>query len=151
MVRNWLCSSSNFRSSHYRLESPNYGVTLVWRINLGYQGQIWPLKYSRSRYVKWTWSFCDYAIWLSSSFNLCLCSCLLYGNTPSFSSRPPFPEEGTLPEESAPTDNKAPETTERRDVDEFEDSTERTESNQSPPSTSSKGGDGGKKRKHRRI
>jgi hypothetical protein len=70
---------------------------------------------------------------------------------PSFSSRLPFPEEGALPEESAPMDNEAPETTKRRDVDEFEDFTKRTESNQSPPSASSKGGDGGKKRKHQRI
>jgi hypothetical protein len=32
-------------------------------------------------------------------------------------------------------------------MDDFEDSTQRTESNQSPPSASSKWGDGGRKRK----
>jgi hypothetical protein len=63
---------------------------------------------------------------------------------PSFSSCPPLPEEGALPEESALSDNEAPETVEKW---EFEDSMERTESNQSVPSARSKGGEGGRKRR----
>jgi hypothetical protein len=40
---------------------------------------------------------------------------------------------GALPKKSAPEDNEAPETTKRRDEDEFDDSSERTESSQSLP------------------
>jgi hypothetical protein len=59
---------------------------------------------------------------------------------PSFSSCPPLPEEGALPEEFAPSDNEAPKTVEKWNRGEFEDSTNRTKSNQSVPSASSKGG-----------
>jgi hypothetical protein len=60
---------------------------------------------------------------------------------------PPLPEEGALPEKSAPSDNEALETVERRDGDDVEDSSEGTDSNQSPPSTISKGKDEGRKRR----
>jgi hypothetical protein len=76
-----------------------------------------------------------------------LCS-FFYQGHPSFSSLPALPEEGTLPKESALSDNEVPEAIERRFGDDVEDSMERTDSNQSPPSASSKGGVEGRKRKH---
>jgi hypothetical protein len=74
--------------------------------------------------------------------------CLLFcQGHPSFSFLPPLPKEGPLPDESALSDNEAPEAVERWDGDDVKDSMEITNSNQSPPSTSSKGGDEGGKRK----
>jgi hypothetical protein len=62
-------------------------------------------------------------------------------------SRPPLPEEGPLVEEPASLDPEDPETIERRDGDEVKNSSEDTDSNQSPPPADSEGEDEGRKRK----
>jgi hypothetical protein len=83
-----------------------------------------------------------------SHFIIIVYLCLLFfQDHPSFSSLPPLPKEGPLPEESALGDNEAPEATERRDKDDVEDSVERTESNQLPPSANTQGKEEGRKRK----
>jgi hypothetical protein len=60
---------------------------------------------------------------------------------------PPLPKERPLPEESVLSDNEVPKAIERQNGDDVEDSMERTDSNQSPPSASSKGGVEGRKRR----
>jgi hypothetical protein len=60
-----------------------------------------------------------------------------------------LPKKGPLPKEFASEDSEAPKTVERREKDDVEDSAERTDSNQSPPSANSQGKEEGRKRKHR--
>jgi hypothetical protein len=60
---------------------------------------------------------------------------------------PLLPEKGPPPKEPALEDNEAPKATERQDGDDVEDSLERTESNQSPPSANTQGKEEGRKRK----